>query len=114
MTLQPEPEHEKLVQVSSLDRERESVGIQDHAVAEIQDHAMAEAPTRVAHALLYIVRASPSFLFHLLYKSFYHIFHQVMSLDCRAYSLKKHSTILYTPTIVYLMPSQVYRPQKSE
>ena len=38
------------------------VGIQDHAVAGIQGHAVAEAPTGVARALLYILRASPSFL----------------------------------------------------
>ena len=54
-----------------------SVGIQDHAVAGIQGHAVAEAPTGVARALLYIVRASPSFLLHPLYKSFYHTFHHL-------------------------------------
>ena len=53
----------------------ELVGIQDHAVAGIQGHAVAEAPTGVARALLYIVRASPSFLLHPSYKSFYHTFH---------------------------------------
>ena len=93
-----------------------TVGIQDHAMAGIQGHAVTEAPTGVARPLLYmyIVRASPSFLFHPLYKSFYHTFHQVMSPDRRAYSLKKHSIVLYTPTIVYLVPPQVCRPQKSE
>ena len=86
------------------------VGIKGHAVAE----AVAEAPKSVARAFLYIVRAFPSFLLHPLYKTFYHIFHQVMSPDCRAYLLKKHSIVLYTPTIVYLVQLQVCRPQKTE
>ena len=38
--------------------------------------AVAEAPKGVARALLYIVRASPSFLLHPSYKSFYHTFLQ--------------------------------------
>ena len=42
----------------------------------IQGHAVAETPTGVAHALLYIVRASPSFLLHRSFQSFYHTFHQ--------------------------------------
>ena len=45
-------------------------------MAGIQGHAVAEAPTGVARALLYIVRASPSFLLHPSYKTFYHTFHQ--------------------------------------
>ena len=49
-----------------------SVGIKGHAVAE----AVAEAPKGVARALLYIVRASPSFLLHSSFKTFYHTFHQ--------------------------------------
>ena len=48
------------------------VGIKGHAVAE----AVAEAPKGVARALLYIVRASPSFLLHPSFKTFYHTFHQ--------------------------------------
>ena len=48
------------------------VGIKGHAVAE----AVAEAPKGVARALLYIVRASPSFLLHPSYKSFYHTLYQ--------------------------------------
>ena len=50
------------------------VGIKGHAVAE----AVAEAPKGVARALLYIVRASPSFLLHPSYKSFYHtVYHNI-------------------------------------
>ena len=49
-----------------------TVGIKGHAVAE----AVAEAPKGVARALLYIVRASPSFLLHPSFKTFYHTFHQ--------------------------------------
>lgn len=39
-----------------------AVKIQNHVVAGIQGHAMAKAPTGVAHALLYIVKVSLSFL----------------------------------------------------
>ncbi len=77
-------------------------------------HAVAEAPTGVARGLLYIVRGSPSFPLYRSFKTFYHTFHQVMSPDRRAYSLKKHSNALYTPTIVYLLPPQVRRPHKTE
>ena len=47
------------------------VGIKGHAVAE----AVAEAPKGVARALLYIVRASPSFLHNPPSKTSYHTFH---------------------------------------
>ena len=50
-----------------------SVGIKGHAVAE----AVAEAPKGVARALLYIVRASPSFLIYPSFKTFYYTFYQV-------------------------------------
>ena len=53
--------------IESLQR----VGIKGHAVAE----AVAEAPKGVARALLYIVRASPSFLLHPSFKTFYHTFY---------------------------------------
>lgn len=39
-----------------------AVGIQDYAVAGIQGDTVAEAPTAVARMLLYVVRASLSFL----------------------------------------------------
>ena len=42
---------------------------------ELRGHAVAEAPSGVACALLYIVRASPSFLLPPSYKLFYHTFH---------------------------------------
>ena len=50
-----------------------SVGIKGHAVAE----AVAEASKGVARALLYIVRASPSFLIYPSFKTFYYTFYQV-------------------------------------
>ena len=59
------------------------VGIKGHAVAD----AVAEAPKGVARALLYIVRASPSFLLHPSYKSFYHTFHHVEEEGCGVLSL---------------------------
>ena len=65
-------------------------------VSELKGHAVAETPTAVARALLYIVRASPSFLLHPSYQSFYHTFHQVMSLDRRVYSFNKHFIVLYS------------------
>ena len=49
-----------------------SVGIKGRAVAE----TVAEAPKGISRALLYIVRAPPSFLHHLSLKKFYHTFHQ--------------------------------------
>lgn len=61
-------------------------GVQGHAVAEV-----AETLTIVQ----YIVRASSSiFLLHQPINHTYHIFHQVMSSDSRAYSLKKR--LLYS------------------
>ena len=60
----------------------------------------------------YIVRAPPSFF--ILFKTFYRTFHQVMSPDRGAYSLKKN-LLYYSPTIVHLTCHlQVCRPQKSE
>ena len=52
----------------SIKRHRRTVRIQGHAVAE--------TPTGVARALLYIVRASPSFLLHRSINHTYHTFHQ--------------------------------------
>ena len=39
-------------------------------------HAMAETPAGVARALLYIVRASPTFFLHQSINHSYHTFHQ--------------------------------------
>ena len=65
-------------------------------MSELSGHAVAETPTVVDRALLYIVRASPSFLLHPSYKTFYHTFHQVMSPDRRAYSFNKHFVVSYS------------------
>ena len=90
----------------------------------IQGHAMVKVPTGVACALLFIVKgysqgislllSSLFSLIHLIYKSFYHIFHQVISQNWKEYSLMKHSIVLYILAIVYLVLLQVCQPQKSE
>lgn len=62
--------------------------------------------------------APPSFLRcmygHTEYKTFYHTFHQVMSPDRRAYSLKKH--LLYCPLSIVDLACHLHvcRPQKAE
>ena len=75
----------------------------------IQDHAVAEAPTGVARALLYIVRASPSFLLHPSYKTFYHTFHHTCSgyrrrpdksLGDRPKGKRKRRGLLYNEALV--------------
>ena len=82
----------------------------------IYGHAVAEAPTGVARALLYeyIVRAST--LSPLNSTSIIQVILSYLSSGYepgrRAYSLKKHSIVLYTPAIFYLVPQQVCRQQK--
>ena len=83
-------------------------------LSESMGHAMAETPAGVARALLYIVRASPTFFHQSINHSYIPYLSSGYEPGRRAYSLKKHSIVLYTPTIVYLVPPQVCRPQKSE
>lgn len=52
-----------------------SVGLKGYAMTE----AVSEAPNDVAHMLFYIVGASLSYFFYLLYKLFYHNFHYTQS-----------------------------------
>lgn len=48
-----------------------SIGIKGYILANV----IAEVLKGIAYALLYIVRTSSSFFFHLLFKSFYYIFY---------------------------------------
>ena len=66
---------------------------------------------RVWHARNCTKRLSLPF-FYRSFKSFYHTIHQVMSPDCKAYSLKKYFIKCYTLTIVYLMPPPSLPPAK--
>ena len=68
----------------------------------------------VARALLYIVRASPSFLLHPSYQSFYRTFHQVMSPDRRAYSFNKHFIVLYSCDRWPYMPHPSLPPARND
>ena len=44
----------------------------------IKGPAMTETPTVAAHAILHLVRVSPSFLFHLhIIQTFYHTFQKI-------------------------------------
>ena len=73
-------------------------------LSESMGHAMAETPAGAARALLYIVGTSPTFILHQSINHSYHTFHQVMSPDRRAHSLKKH--LLYSIVLLRSLTSR--------